>query len=192
MTRLNVVKNADGKAAELLGTIEKKLGVTPNIFRIMANSPAVLEAYMGFSGALAGGKLPATIREQIALTVAETNSCEYCLAAHTTIGKMVGLNEGQLTESRKAFDTDPKISGLLAFAKKIVEQKGNLLDSDVTQIRELGWGDAEIAEVVANVSLNIFTNYVNHVAGTEIDFPKAPPLGGSCARETGKSSCGCS
>lgn len=174
MTRLNAIDpdKATGKAKELLDGVKKKLGITPNLMRTMANSPAVLEGYLNFSGALAGGSLSAKLREQIALTVGESNQCQYCVSAHTAIGKMVGLNEDDIDASRNSTSKDPKTEAALRFAKKIVLARGELKDEEVNLVRQAGYTDGEIAEIIANVALNIFTNYFNHIAQTEVDFPK--------------------
>jgi uncharacterized peroxidase-related enzyme len=144
----------------------------PNLIRTFANSPAALEGYLNFSGALGGGLLDAKLRERIALTVADANSCEYCLSAHTAIGKMVGLDEDEILTSRKATAADPRTSAALAFAHQIVVKRGEVDDGDVRAVRSAGFSDGEITEIVANVALNVFTNYFNHVAQTVVDFPK--------------------
>lgn len=174
MTRIQPIapEQATGKAKELLTAVNGKLGMVPNMMRTMATAPAVLDGYLSFSGSLAKGTLSAKLREQIALTVAERNRCEYCLAAHSTIGKMVGLTEEQILDSRHAKAIDSRNDALLRFAGRLVDQRGKVTDSDLNELRDLGVEDGVIAEVVANVALNIFTNYFNHVAGPEIDFPK--------------------
>lgn len=174
MPRLNAIdpKTATGKAKELLDGVKAKIGMAPNLMRTYANSPAALEGYLNFSGALEGGLLDAKLREQIALTVADANSCEYCLSAHTAIGKMVGLNESEIVSSRQASSGDAKVDAALKFAHQIVVKRGEVLDSEVQAVREAGYTDGEIVEIVANVALNIFTNYFNHVAQTVVDFPK--------------------
>ena len=174
MPRLNSIdpKEATGKAKELLDGVKAKIGMVPNLMRTFANSPAALEGYLNFSGALGGGLLDAKLREQIALTVADANSCEYCLSAHTAIGKMVGLNETELVASRRAASSDAKTEAALKFAHQLVVKRGEVLNSEIADVRAAGYNDGEITEIVANVALNIFTNYFNHVAQTVIDFPK--------------------
>ena len=167
---------AQGRAKELLDAVQAKLGIVPNSTRAMAVSPAVLEAYLGFSGALSHGVLPARVREQLALDVGEENNCDYCVAAHCAIGKHAGLTDEAILDSRRGTSTDPKTAALLRFARTIVEKRGVVEDADVAAVRVAGSGDAEIAEVVAHVALNVFTNYFNNVAGTAIDFPRAPAL----------------
>lgn len=168
--------NADPATANLLGTVKKKLGIVPNIIATMANSTAVANAYLGFSQSLSGGSLPARLREQIALVVGETNNCGYCVAAHTALGKGAGLTEAETCDARRAQAKDEKEEAALVFAQKVVSERGWISDEDVQHVRQAGYTDGEIGEIVANVALNIFTNYFNHVAGTEVDFPAAPEL----------------
>jgi uncharacterized peroxidase-related enzyme len=179
MARLNAVNggNATGKTKELLDQVQQKLGFVPNMVRTMAVSPAVLQGYLGLSGALAGGALPATLREQIALAVAEANGCQYCVSAHTAIGKRLGLAEPELAASRDGVSSDPRVEAALVFARTLVERRGDVTDADVARVRDAGWSAAEVAEIVAHTALNIFTNYFNITAGTEIDFPKVALVG---------------
>jgi len=169
-------ETATGQAKELLAAVKGSLGLVPNMTRAMVRAPAVLDAYLQMSGALAKGALPAKTREQIALAVAEANECGYCLAAHSTIGKLVGLAPEQILAARKGHAADASTNALIAFAKVVVEKRGRVEVGDVAAVRAAGFGDDAIAEVVANVALNLFTNYFNHVAGTPIDFPAAPAL----------------
>lgn len=178
MSRIETVNPtlATGKAKELLDAVKSKLGMTPNLMRVMANSPAVLDAYLKFSGSLGSGDLPAKTREQIALAVGQANSCDYCLSAHSTIGKMVGLTAEQILESRRGSSAEPTTDAVLRFARQLVDKRGLVSDADLAAVRSAGWNDGAIAEIVANVALNIFTNYFNHVAETEIDFPRAEAI----------------
>ena len=169
-------ESATGKSKELLDAVKSKLGLVPNISRAMANSPAVLEGYLGLSGALAKGRLSAKNREQIALAVGQANQCDYCLAAHSAIGKMVGLTADEIQDSRRGSAVDPKGDAVIRFAQKLVENRGWITDDDIETLHAIGFDDGAICEVVANVALNIFTNYFNHVAETEIDFPKVAPI----------------
>ncbi len=178
MSRIEQINpaTATGKAKELLDAVQNKMGLVPNMTRAMANSPSVLEGYLALSGAVAKGALPAKTREQIALTVGQRNECDYCLAAHSAIGKMVGLSGDQIEDSRHGTSVDPKVDAVLRLAGAIVDSRGRVSDGQLSHARNAGLDDAAIAEVVANVALNIFTNYFNHVADTVIDFPKALPL----------------
>lgn len=180
MPRLTAIdpKSATGRAKELLDVVQKKLGLTPNMMRGMANAPAALQGYLDFSGALAGGVLNAKVREQIALATAEANSCDYCASAHTAIGKMVGLAENEIIAARSATASDRKATAILELARRIVATQGRPSNADIASAREQGVNDAEITEVIANVALNIYTNYFNHIAQTEIDFPRVRPTAG--------------
>ncbi|ADG68489.1 alkylhydroperoxidase like protein, AhpD family [Planctopirus limnophila DSM 3776] len=169
-------QNATGHVKELLDGVGRKLGMVPNMMRTMAQAPAVLEGYLQFSGALARGQLSAKVREQISLAVAQANSCDYCLAAHSAIGKMVGLTVDQLRDSRHGEAVDPGTDALLRFAHRVVETRGHVNEADVQAVRDAGFGDGVIAEVVAGVAHDILTNYFNIVAATEVDFPHAPAL----------------
>lgn len=183
MPRLRAVKTSDatGKAGELLKGVEQKLGTAPNIMRTMANSPAVLEAYLAFTSALARGSLSAKLREQIALAVGEANQCKYCLAAHTALGKMAGLSEAEIADSRRGASSHGKTQAALGFARKVVRERGWVGDDDVAALRSAGFDDGGIAEIIATVAVNIFTNYLNHVAETEVDFPEVSELQCSAA-----------
>ena len=174
MPRLNAIQpdHATGKAKELLDGVYAKLKITPNMMKVMANSPAVLQGYLSFSGALAGGALDAKLREEIALAVGEQNACQYCVSAHTAIGKMTGLTDAEIESARGASASTPKHAGALQFARQLVAKQGRIADADVDAARRAGLNDGEIAEVIAHVALNIFTNYFNNATDVEVDFPK--------------------
>ncbi len=163
---------AQGKAKEYLDGIQAKLGGTPNIFKTFANSPAVGEFYANGSAALAKSTLSAGVREQLALTVAGANSCDYCASAHTAIGKKAGVADDELPAALKAQSKDKKTQVALAFAKKVVDTKANVNDADVKALTDAGYTDAEVLEIIAIIAFNIFTNYFNHIVGTQVDFPK--------------------
>lgn len=174
MPRLEAIETAqaDPKAKTLLEGVQKKLGMTPNLMRTMANSPAVLEAYLGFSTTLTRTSLAPKLREQIALTVGEANHCQYCLSAHTAMGKLAGLSDEEIADSRRGVSPDRKTEAVLQLARQIVTERGWVSDDDVAAARAAGVNDTEIAEIIAHVALNLFTNYFNHVVGTEVDFPE--------------------
>jgi uncharacterized peroxidase-related enzyme len=178
MPRIEALKpdTADGKTKDLFETVNKKMGMVPNILRTLGHSPAALEAYLGFSGALAGGVLSPQLREQVALAVGELNRCDYCISAHSAIGKTAGLSEAQMLDARQGKASDEKAAAALQLARRIVETRGFVSDGDIKAARDGGLVDAEVVEIVANVVLNVFTNYFNHVAETEIDFPRAPAI----------------
>lgn len=166
-----VLTEAEPKAKQLLEGIEKNLGTIPNIFATFAHSASVLEAYLGFSGALAKGKLDPKIREQLALTVAGANNCDYCASAHTAIGAKTGVDKDELESSLVGQSKDAKTQAVLTFSKLVVAKNGAVQAADVEALRTAGLSEAEIVEVIAAIGLNIFTNYFNHIAATEVDFP---------------------
>src|SRR4029450_9376539 len=151
--------------------IQKQLGVVPNMMRTMAQSPSVLEGHLGFGPAVRRGRLPGALQEQIALAVAETNSCDYCLSAHTALGRGAGLSNDELAASREARAPDPKAAAALQLARAPVERRGDVRDHDLASVRAAGYTDGDIAEIIAHVALNVFTNYFNRAAHTEVDFP---------------------
>ena len=150
--------------------------MVPNFIRTLAHSPAALEGYLSFNSALARGILPTELREQIALTVAEVNQSDYCLAAHLAVGKSVGLSDEEIADSRRGESPDRRTAAALRFVRRVVEYRGWVDQDEVTRLRDTGYGDAEIAEILAHVGLNLLTNYFNHVVETEVDFPAAPVL----------------
>ena len=178
MPRINPIngETASAEQQQILANVKKGLGLVPNLVSTLVQSPAAAHAYLAFSGALAKGTLPKKLQEQISLVVGETNSCDYCVAAHTLLGGKAGLTPDETLAARAAKSVDPKTEAVLAFAKKIVTERGHVTDGDVSGLRAHGFTDGDIAEIVANTALNIFTNYFNHVAGTVVDFPAAPKL----------------
>lgn len=163
--------NVTGRGRELLDAVQAKLGVVPNMMRAMAHSPAVLDAYLSLSGALNKGTLPAKTREAIALAVGQANRCQYCVSAHTLLGRKAGLTESDVSAARAGEATDAKLAAVLRLAGAINTRHGNVTDADLAAARSAGLSDGEIGEVVGVVALNIFTNYFNHVADPQIDFP---------------------
>lgn len=155
-----------------LEAVKKLLGVVPNLFRLVANSPAALEGYVGLIGALGKGALPAATHERIALAVAEFNGCDYCLSAHTYLATNVAkLSAAEIAANRSGASTDAAAAAAVRFAVEVMQQRGHVSDEDVRAVRAAGYTDAQIVEIVQHVALNTWTNYVNSVAKTEIDFP---------------------
>jgi uncharacterized peroxidase-related enzyme len=146
-----------------------------NFLRLLAHSPAATRAFMACEAALAGGELSLRQREQIALAVAEINGSKYCLSAHYALAKQRGLSEADIRFARRATASDPKTDAMLRFAQAVTLQRGDFSDADFLSLRRAGISDAEIAEIVANVALNIFANYFNTMARTDVDFPVLKP-----------------
>lgn len=171
---------ASPELQDTLNTVRTKMGGRlPNLVTIFAQAPAALHGYLGFSAALQGGSLSPELRERLALVVAQANGCDYCLAAHSTLGKMRGLSEEEILLSRRGQASDSRQDAAVRFALAVVEQRGRVSEGDLAAIRGAGYSEAEIIEITANVVYNIFTNYVNNVADTDIDFPAAQPLSGA-------------
>lgn len=166
------IEDAPEASRSLLTAVKKQLGVVPNLFRLVSNSPAALEGYLGMSGALAKGKLPPATRERIALAVAQINGCSYCLSAHTHIGKTLAhLDDAEIAANRAGGSTDPKADAAVRFASKVALERGHVSDADLAALKLAGYSDAQAIEIVLHVALNTWTNYVNEVFKTDIDFP---------------------
>ncbi len=175
MPRINAptIEAAPAASQPQLAAVKKQLGVAPNMFRTIAHSPAALEGYLGLNGALAKGSLDAATRERIALAVAEINGCNYCLAAHTYLGKNVAkLSDSEIDANRRGRSSDAKADAAVAFAAKVVATRGQVSDADISGVRSAGFTEADIIEIIAHVALNTLTNYVNKIAGTDVDFPE--------------------
>lgn len=166
-----VPENAQGQAKPLLDAVAVSFGAVPNLFRVTAQSPAALDGLLKLFGAVGTGVLSAKMRESIALAVAETNGCDYCLSAHSAISRNAGLSADEIQAARQVRSEDGKTARLLVFAVELVKRRGMIAATEVESLLDSGISAAEVVEVVANVALNTFTNMLNHVAGTEIDFP---------------------
>lgn len=181
MSRLSIPAVADAPAASqpLLAAVHKKLGVVPNLMKLLGQSPAALEGYLSLSGALDKGVLNAKLRESLALAlaVAEFNGCDYCLAAHSYIGKnLVKLSDDEIAQARDGRAVDARTQAALRFAQRVAGERGRVQDADITALRAAGFSDAEMVEIVLHVALNVLTNYVNNVAHTDVDFPRVSSL----------------
>lgn len=173
MSRIHNVDpaTATGRTRELLDGVQQKLGVTPNLLRVMANQPAVLDAYLKVGEVLGQGNFDVRDREAIALTVAGANACGYCASAHTAISKGLKVDAAEIEARLAGHSSDPGLAAALTFARAVVSRRGAVTDEELADVRAAGHDDAAIVEIVANVAANILTNYLNHVARTEIDFP---------------------
>ncbi len=171
------VEAAPAASQPLLNAVKAQIGSVPNLFRLVSNSPAALEGYLGLNGALGKGRLDGKTRERIALAVAEINGCGYCLAAHSYMGKnLAKLDEAEIATNRRGGSSDAKANVAVAFAAKVTRERGHVSAADVEALKDAGYEDGQIVEIVAHVALNTLTNYVNEVLATAIDFPVAAPL----------------
>ena len=167
---------ATGQAAELFSAITSKVGKVPNLYRTLGQAPSVLAGLLQLGEALDGGSLSAPVKEQIALRVGNRNGCDYCQSAHTAIGKMVGLSEEQTIAARQGQANDDKAQAILALTDAILEREGFVTDDQLAAVHDAGLTDAEVLEVTGQVIKNFFTNFVNHIAQTEVDFPAIKEL----------------
>ena len=174
MSRIATPATADAPAASqpLLDGVKSQLGVVPNLFRVISNSPAALQGHLNLHGALSKGTLSAATRERIAIAVAELDGCDYCLSAHSYFGKnLLKLDDAELAANRNGASNDPKANAAVRFAAAVVRKRGRVNDDDISAVKLAGYDDATVVEIVQNVALNIWTNYLNEVAQTDIDFP---------------------
>jgi len=165
------ISDADGQTAATLEAVKAKLGGVPNLLATLANSPAALQGYLQMSETLGAGQLTARQREIVALATAQENACGYCLSAHSLIGKATGLSEDDIRLARAGTASTIRDAAIASFAQQLVRERGRLDARAVSLARADGLSDGLILEIIANVALNVLTNYTNHVAGTLIDFP---------------------
>jgi uncharacterized peroxidase-related enzyme len=170
------METASENEKKILEGIQAKMGKIPNIYATMAHSPSTLQAMLAYGVGLKKGVLTPKEIEAIALAVGANNTCDYCVAAHTVIGKMSGLTEAETIEARQGISSDPKMDALLELAVEISQKRGRPMRKVVDAFKAAGYSDAALIEVVAWVTYNLFTNYFNHVAETESDFPKPPEI----------------
>lgn len=171
MSRVNL-QNVPAASQATLAQVQKAFGATPNMFKAVANSPAALQSMWAAFGALGGGTLGARLGEGIAVAIANRNRCEYCLAAHTALGRKAGASPAEMAAAQTGQSSDPRTAAALAFALKVVEQRGQVMPADVAALKEAGFQDEQVVEILAHVALNLFTNYVNVALDVPTDFPK--------------------
>jgi hypothetical protein len=178
MSRITAIepKTATGEARRLLDAVQAQLGTTPNFIRVLANSPKALEGFLGLYGAAAGFALDKAAQERIALAVAEGNACEYCVSAHTAIGRHAGLTNEEMLLNRQGRAGDAKNAAAVALARALNDNLGEITTAEFGAARAAGLTDAEIVEVIAVVALNIFTNLIGKATRVDIDFPKVALL----------------
>ena len=174
MARVAVIdpKTATGEAGQLLAAVQSGLGMVPNFIRVLANSPAALGAFLGLHGIAGAGLLDPLTRERIALAVAEQNACQYCVSAHTAIGRKAGLDNDEMLANRQGRSSDAKADAALAFTRALVEHTGQVSTAEFEAVRSAGHSDGEIVEFITHVAMNIFTNLLGKATQVEIDFPR--------------------
>lgn len=178
MARVQVIspQTATGEAKSLLDAVQANLGVTPNFIRVLANSPRALEGFLGLYGALGRATVNKPTQERIALAIAEGNGCQYCVSAHTAIGRGAGLSNEEMVLNRRGSSGDSKAAATVAFARALNDNLGEITTAEFDAARNAGLSDGEIVEVISVVALNIFTNILGKATRVEIDFPKVDLL----------------
>ena len=174
MSRLNVVEHetATVEQQDLLTAIQSQLGMVPNFLKVFANSPAALRAFLGLHGIASEGSLDAQTRERIALALAQQNACQYCVSAHTAIGRKAGLSSSEIEANRAGGSQDDKAAAAVKFAVALAEHKGEVTTAEILEVRNAGYSESDIVEIITHVGMNILTNIVGKASRVEIDFPK--------------------
>ncbi len=174
MSRINVVEKQDAnpQQAELYAGITAALGMVPNFLKVLANSPVALKAFLGLHEIANAGSLDAQTRERIALTLAEQNGCQYCVSAHTAIGRKTGLDNDEMDANRAGGSQDDKAAAAVRFARALVEHKGEVTNAELEEVRNAGYSDADIVEIITHVGMNLLTNILGKASRVEIDFPR--------------------
>jgi uncharacterized peroxidase-related enzyme len=174
MSHISLIElaNTDGDTKALLQQIHGAFGAVPNMFRAVANSNAALKMMWNAFGALGTGVIPKAVGEKVAVAIANSNRCEYCLAAHTQLGLSAGASLSELSQAQHGQSNDAKTAAALHFALLVVRNRAQLQAADLQALRNAGWNDEEITELMAHIALNIFTNYINIAFDVPVDFPK--------------------
>lgn len=174
MARINVVthETATIEQKALFDAIQGQLGIVPNFLKVFANSPAALKAFLGLHGIANAGSLDALTRERIALTLAQQNACEYCLSAHEAIGRKAGLDNAEIAANRLGSSQDAKAAVAVKFARSLVEHMGEVTSGELTEMRNAGYSESDIVEVITHVGMNVLTNMLGKASRVDVDFPK--------------------
>ncbi|MBK8816845.1 MAG: peroxidase-related enzyme [Methylococcaceae bacterium] len=174
MSRIHTVtkETANAEQSALFDAIQAKLGVVPNFLKVFANSPAALRAFLGLHGIAGEGSLDPQTRERIAVGLAQQNACEYCLSAHTAIGRKAGLTAAEIAANRAGTSQDAKAAVAVKFARSLVDNMGDITTAELNEVRHAGFNDAEIVEIITHVGMNILTNILGKASRVDIDFPK--------------------
>lgn len=191
MQRLNSVnpQAAQGRTKELLDTVQQAFAMIPNTAKVMANSPAVLDSFLAFSTAMGKAQIGGKLHNQVKLTTSETNSCNYCTSILSAVAPSAGLSAEDILAGRTGNSADRRTKAALAFANDVLESRGKVNDQQLAAVRDAGFGDAEIVEIVASLVLGCFTNFLNNVADTELDIPQAEPVKACSTSTSGTETC---
>lgn len=174
MSRLHIIdaSNANAEQHALLEAIQAQLGMVPNFLKVFANSPVALKAFLGLHGVAGAGSLDAATQERIALALAQQNGCEYCVSAHTTIGRQSGLSDDDMAAARAGSSTDPRAAEAVRFARRLMASQGDVNNADLMAVRAAGYSDADLVEIITHVGMNFLTNVLGKASRVDIDFPR--------------------
>lgn len=191
MQRIPAVQpgRAQGRSRELLEAVREAFGAVPNTAQVMAHSPAVLESFLAFSTAMGGAGIGAKLHNQVKLATSETNACDYCTSILSAVAPAAGLSAADILAGRTGQSADQRTKAALAFAHDVLESRGKVSDQQLAAVHQAGYGDGEIVELVASVVLGCFTNFLNNVAETELDFPQAEPVEACSSLTCGTAAC---
>ncbi|HEX6297318.1 MAG TPA: peroxidase-related enzyme [Burkholderiales bacterium] len=178
MSRIDVVdpQTATGEVKKLLEGVQQQLGIVPNFIRALANSPTALSAFLGLYGPLGGAAVDKATQERIALVVSQENGSQYCVSAHTAIGRGTGLSNEEMLLNRHGDSSNAKAAAAVAFAKALNEHRGEVTTGEFQAVRAAGFSDGEIVEIITLVALNVFTNLLGKSTLINIDFPEVALL----------------
>lgn len=175
---------AQGRRKELFDTVEQALGMIPNAAKVMANSPSVLASYLAFSTSMAELKIGEKLHNQLKLITSESNQCDYCTSILTAVAPAAGLSADDIVAGRTGNSDERRTKGALAFANDVLDSRGKVTDAQLAAVRDAGFDDQEIVEIVASVVLGCFTNFLNNVADTQLDVARAEPIdSAACSSE---------
>ena len=176
MSRIPAVTDTAASDAqrELIQAVRAQLGVVPNFLRVLANSPVALQSFLGLHHVAGHGALDAATRERIALALAQQNGCQYCLSAHTALGRKAGLDAAEIAANRAGGSGDDRAAVAVAFARALVEHKGEVTTGEIEAVRAAGYGDDAIVEIIVHVGMNLLTNILGKASRVAIDFPEVP------------------
>lgn len=178
MQRIQAIEpeKASKEVKNIYQQVENNIGMLPNFIKTLANAPIAAKAYIQFNDLVVQGVLPVSLREKISLRISEANGCSYCVSVHCTLSKGAGLADEEVKDSRQGQSPDRKTDLAIKFAERIMDARGAVTTDEIDGLREVGYTDQEITEIITVVIFTQFSNYFNNAAGTVNDFPKAVEL----------------
>jgi uncharacterized peroxidase-related enzyme len=174
MSRINLVtaEQANQEQSELFSAITAQLGMVPNFLKVFANSPTALKAFLGLFGVTSAGSLDPLTKERIALALAQQNACQYCVSAHTALASKAGLSGTEIDANRSGTSQDAKAAAAVKFANSLAEHKGEVTAAELLSVRNAGYSESDIVEIITHVGLNLLSNILGKASQVAIDFPE--------------------